>query len=78
MSNTKEKLQSVGIPPVRFHASMKTLKSNISEAYKVQGYCLKDSGSDSHDKNDMKEWNDMIIPSICTIWDKGSNMEILM
>ena len=34
---------------------MKTLKSNISEAYKVQGDCLKDSESDSYDKNDMKE-----------------------
>ena len=34
---------------------MKTLKSNISEAYKVQVDCLKDSGSDSYDKNDMKE-----------------------
>ena len=34
---------------------MKTLKSNISEAYKVQVNCLKDSESDSYDKNDMKE-----------------------
>ena len=34
---------------------MKTLKSNISEAYKEQVDCLKDSESDSHDKNDMKE-----------------------
>ena len=35
---------------------MKTLKSNISaEAYKVQADCLKDSESDSYDKNDMKE-----------------------
>ena len=34
---------------------MKTLKSNISEAYKVQVDCLKDSESDSYDKNDMKE-----------------------
>ena len=33
----------------------KTLKSNISEAYKVQVDCLKDSESDSYDKNDMKE-----------------------
>ena len=31
---------------------MKTLKSNISEAYKVQVDC---SESDSYDKNDMKE-----------------------
>ena len=34
---------------------MKTLKSNTSEAYKVQVDCLKDSESDSYDKNNMKE-----------------------
>ena len=34
---------------------MKTLKSNISEAYKVQVDCLKDSESGSCDKNEMKE-----------------------
>ena len=40
---------------------MKTLKSNISEAYKVQVDCLKDSESDSLDKNDMKEKvNDLV------------------
>ena len=40
---------------------MKTLKSNISEAYKVQVDCLKDSESDSNDKNDMKEKvNDLV------------------
>ena len=40
---------------------MKTLKSNISEAYKVQVDCLKDSGSDSYDKNDMKEkFNELV------------------
>ena len=32
-----------------------TLKSDISEAYKVQVDCLKDSESDSYDKNDMTE-----------------------
>ena len=32
-----------------------TLKSDISEAYKVQVDCLKDSESDSYNKNDMKE-----------------------
>ena len=51
----KKKLQSIGISPVSLHAFMKTLKSNISEAYKVQVDCLKDSESDSFDKNDMKE-----------------------
>ena len=40
---------------------MKTLKSNISEAYKVQVDCLKDSESDSYDKNEMKEkMNDLL------------------
>ena len=34
---------------------MKTLNINISEAYKVQVDYLKDSESDSYDKNDMKE-----------------------
>ena len=40
---------------------MKTLKSNISEAYKVQVDCLKDSESDSYDKDDMKaKMNDLV------------------
>ena len=40
---------------------MKTWKSNISEAYKVQVDCLKDSESDSWDKNDIKEKvNDLV------------------
>ena len=40
---------------------MKTLKSNISEACKVQVDCLKDSESDSYDWNDMKEKvNDLV------------------
>ena len=34
---------------------MNTIKSNISEAYKVQLHCWEDSESDSYDKNDMKE-----------------------
>ena len=34
---------------------MKTLKSNIPEAYKVQVDCLKNWESDSYYKNDMKE-----------------------
>ena len=29
----RKMLQSMGISPVSFHTSMKTLKSNISEAY---------------------------------------------
>ena len=45
---------------MKFHASFHaTLKSNISEAYKVQVYYLKES--DSYDKNDMKEKvNDLV------------------
>ena len=40
---------------------MKTLKSNISEAYKVQVDSLKDSESDSYDKYNMKETvNDLV------------------
>ena len=34
---------------------MKTLKTNISEAYKVQVDCLKDSESNSYCKNNGKE-----------------------
>ena len=37
----RKKLQSIGISPVSLNAFMKTLKSNISEAYKVQVDCLK-------------------------------------
>ena len=51
----KKKLQSIAVSPVSLHAFMKTLKSNISEAYKVQVDCLKDSESDSYDRNDTKE-----------------------
>ena len=40
---------------------MKTLKINVSKACKVQFDCLKDSESDSYDKNDMKEKvNDLV------------------
>ena len=57
----RKKLQLVRISPVSLHAFMKTLKSNISEVYKVQVDCLKDSQSDSYDKNDMKEKvNDLV------------------
>ena len=57
----RKKLQSIDISPVSLHALMKTLKSNISVAYKVQVDCLKDSWSDSYNKNDMKEKaNDLV------------------
>ena len=39
---------------------MKTLKCNISEAYKVQLDCLKDSGSDSYDKNMKEKVNNLV------------------
>ena len=40
---------------------MKTLNSNIPEAYKVQGDYLKDSESDFYNENDMKEKvNDLV------------------
>ena len=50
----RKKLQSIGISPTSLNAFMKTLKNNVSEVYKVQVECLKDSKSDSYDKNDMK------------------------
>ena len=51
----RKKLLSIDISPVSLHAFMKTLKSDISEAHKVQVNCLKDSESDYYNKNDMKE-----------------------
>ena len=51
----RKKLQSIGISRVSLQAFTKTLKSNISEVHRVQVNCLKDSESDSYDKNDMKE-----------------------
>ena len=57
----RKQLQLIGISSVILHEFMKTLKSNVSEAYKVQVDCLKDSESDSYDKNDMKEKvNDLV------------------
>ena len=56
-----KQLQSIGISLVSLHAFMKTLKSNIVEAYKAQVDCLKYSESDSYDKSDMKEKvNDLV------------------
>ena len=57
----RKNLQTIGISPVSLHAFMKTLKSNILEAQKVQVDCLKNSESDSYDKNNMKEKvNDLV------------------
>ena len=50
-----KQFQLIGISPVSFYAFMKTLKSNISEAYKVHVDCLKASVSDSDDENIVKE-----------------------
>ena len=37
----RKKLQSIGISPASLNASMKTLRSDILEAYKLQVDCLK-------------------------------------
>ena len=46
----RKQLQSIGLSSASLQALIKNLKSNISELYKVQVDCLKDSGSDSYDK----------------------------
>ena len=57
----RKQLQSIGISPGSVHSFIKTLKSNISEAYKAQVACLKDSKSDFYNKTDMKEKvNDLV------------------
>ena len=57
----RKKLQSIDVSPVSSQTFMKTLKGNISEAYKVQVDCLKDSEPAYYDKNDMKEkLNDLV------------------
>ena len=57
----RKNLQTIAISPVILQTFMKTLKRNISEAYKVQVDCLKDSESGSYDKNDIKQKvNDLV------------------
>ena len=57
----RKKVQSIDTSSVSLHAFMKTLKNNISEAYKIQVDCLKDSESDSYNKNDMNDkLNDLV------------------
>ena len=51
----RKKFQSIGISPVSLHAFMKNLKSDISEAQKVQVDGVNNSESDFYDKNDMQE-----------------------
>ena len=50
-----KKFQSISISPVSLHAFMKTLKSDISKAPKVQVDGLNNSESYCYDKNDMQE-----------------------
>ena len=57
----RKKLQSIRISSVSLHTFMKTLKSDISGAYKVQVDCWTDSGSDSYDKNDMREKENKLV-----------------
>ena len=39
LKHQEKKLQSIGISPASLHAFMKTLKSNISEAFTLQADC---------------------------------------
>ena len=39
---------------MKLNGVINTIKSDISEAYKVQVDCLEDSESDSYDENDIK------------------------
>ena len=51
----RKKFQSISISPVSLHSFTKSLKSNISEAQKVQVDGLNNSESYSYDKNDLQE-----------------------
>ena len=55
MSKTKEKAPINWYFTCNLTRIYENFKSNISEVYKVQNDCLKDSESDSYDKNNMKE-----------------------
>ena len=52
---------------------MKTLKSDISEAYKVQVDCFKDSESAFYDKNYMKEKVNDLVRLLKAIQEKLKN-----
>ena len=55
MNSLNVKHQGISSNQLAFQAFMKTLKSNISEVYKLQ------ADSDSYDKNDMKKKvNDLV------------------
>ena len=49
---------------------MKTLKSNISEALKVQADCLNKSESDSYDRNHMQKKVNILVRLHETIQEK--------
>ena len=55
MSKTREKAPINWYFTCNLTRIYENFKSIISEVYKVQDDCLKDSGSDSYDKNNMKE-----------------------
>ena len=59
---SRKKLQLIGISPVSLWTLFtNTIKSDVSEAYKVQVNCLEDSESNFYDKNNGKEKaNDLI------------------
>ena len=57
----KKILQSFSISPVILYAFMNTIKSNVSEAYKVQVDCLEYSESDSYDENYIKENSNKLV-----------------
>ena len=60
MSRTKKKIPKQ-LPFYLLAYTHRTVKGNISEAYKVQDDCLKFSESDSFDKNNMKKKvNDLV------------------
>ena len=64
MNSLNVKHQEKNSNQLAFYLSVYThrnLKSNTSEAYKVQGDWLKDSESDSFDKNDMKKKVDDLV-----------------
>ena len=61
MSNTKEKALINWHFTCQLTRIYETLKSNISEVYKIQVDCLKDSELDTYDKSDIKEKiNDLV------------------
>ena len=48
-------LQSIGISPCQLTCIYENFKEQYSEAQKAQEYCLNNSESDSHEKDDKQE-----------------------